>query len=65
MEKAMEQICEFSEHWREKYSGHIYPNDPITDELILEYMEKFGTVERAADMMADYFLSQGLADVME
>ena len=61
-EEQTKAIQEFKEHWNTDYS-YIAPE--FTDEQILEFLKKFTNVVKAADMIADYLLSQGLADVQE
>ena len=65
VDEAMELVQGFYDHWYDGYSGWVYPNIKISDKKILEYIDSYGSIENAADKLADYLLSQGLADVVE
>lgn len=56
------RLEEFKLWWNKNYS-HI--SMELTDEEILDFVNRNTSIVMACDMASDYLLSQGLADVQE
>lgn len=57
-----DRIAEFKRLWDDKYS---YISMELEDYEIIDFLERYRSIERAVDGATDYLLSQGLADVQE
>ncbi len=58
-----EKIQQFKDAWGTEKS---FISLDLTDDEILDFMERYPKIETAIDLAADYLLSQGLAsDVLE
>lgn len=57
-----EKVKEFKEYWDKNYR-HI--SLELEDYEIIDFIQRYGTIELATDGASDYLLSQGLAEVQE
>lgn len=54
------QLAQFKGYWAKH---HSYITLELTDAQIIEFVEKTVTIEKACDLVQDYLLANGLADM--